>query len=100
MLGSVDLLFTGEIKVMSTASFRETGEKWSIVHCSIKQHRCVGYTLISSISGDMLSTNETHERENIDDWYIYIYIYSVVEHSLCGVDWVTASNIANPLPSW
>ena len=26
--------------------------------------------MISSISRDRLSTNETHEKENFDDWYI------------------------------
>ena len=27
-------------------------------------------------------------------WYIMLLHFGVVEHSLCGVDWVTVSNIA------
>ena len=30
-------------------------------------------SLISSISRDTLSTNKTHKKENIDDWYIIIF---------------------------
>ena len=35
---------------------------------------CEGDSLISTISRDRLSTNETHEKENFDDWYIIIDI--------------------------
>ena len=31
---------------------------------------CEGDSLISPISRDTLSTNETHKNDNFDDWYI------------------------------
>ena len=31
-------------------------------------------SLISSLSRDTLSTNETHGKGNFDDWYIIIFI--------------------------
>ena len=31
---------------------------------------CEGDSLLSSISRDTLSANETREKENFDDWYI------------------------------
>ena len=31
-------------------------------------------SLISSISRDTLSTNETHEQENFDDWFVINFI--------------------------
>ena len=46
------LLFTGEYCIISLV-------RW-----------CEGDSLISSISRDTLSTNETNEKENFDDWYI------------------------------
>ena len=33
-----------------------------------------GNSLISSISRDTLSTNETNEKENFDDWYIIMLL--------------------------
>ena len=39
---------------------------------ALSPSRADARSLISSISRDTLSTNETHEMENFDDWYIII----------------------------
>ena len=58
-----------------------SGEQCIIVS---RTRRCEGDSLISSVSRDTLSTNETHEKKNFDDWYIIKhFILVLVKFVLC-----------------
>ena len=53
-------------------------------------------SLISPIPLDTLSTNETHEKKNFDDWYIISSIVTIVIGLLLFIRFVYFYSVAAP----